>query len=144
MSRLLAPSSPREVPATTGLRRLGEAVKGLGGCVCPALKRWYTGTSGEQEYKSMRCADGRLQLFPVANEVERDSIKMPQLGSRKSRKGCKRCKQRRVKCDERVPCTGCVRRNEQCSFLEPSPSASSEATADPTLPPDGDDWILDL
>ncbi|EXK89395.1 hypothetical protein FOQG_07501 [Fusarium oxysporum f. sp. raphani 54005] len=33
---------------------------------------------------------------------------------RKSRKGCDACKRRKVKCDERVPCTNCLQRNEQC------------------------------
>ncbi|KAF4333109.1 hypothetical protein FBEOM_13091 [Fusarium beomiforme] len=33
---------------------------------------------------------------------------------RKSRKGCDACKRRKVKCDERMPCTNCIQRNEQC------------------------------
>ncbi|KAL2858584.1 hypothetical protein BJY01DRAFT_201362 [Aspergillus pseudoustus] len=37
----------------------------------------------------------------------------------KSRHGCLVCKQRRVKCDERVPCSSCVRRNIQC--VQPQP-----------------------
>ncbi|KAF5550161.1 C6 transcription factor [Fusarium phyllophilum] len=36
----------------------------------------------------------------------------------KSRHGCTRCKQRRVKCDELAPCQNCVRRNEECSLLQ--------------------------
>ena len=68
---------------------------------------------------------------------------MSQLGSKKSRRGCKRCKQRRVKCDEEAPCSNCVRRNEECSLLEPTPSGSSEV-ADPGLPATADEWIQDL
>ncbi|KAI0098086.1 hypothetical protein GGR51DRAFT_539174 [Nemania sp. FL0031] len=34
----------------------------------------------------------------------------------KSRFGCMRCKQRRVKCDEGAPCENCVRRREECSL----------------------------
>lgn len=41
---------------------------------------------------------------------------MPRLGSKKSRKGCKRCRQRHVKCDEKGPCANCVRRHEQCDL----------------------------
>lgn len=38
------------------------------------------------------------------------------VGYRKSRNGCLRCKGRRVKCDERVPCTACMRHQEPCSL----------------------------
>ncbi|QGA20293.1 hypothetical protein EYB26_007995 [Talaromyces marneffei] len=36
----------------------------------------------------------------------------------KSRRGCVACKRRQVKCDERFPCSGCMKRNIQC--LQPS------------------------
>ncbi|KAI8683369.1 putative C6 transcription factor [Fusarium keratoplasticum] len=36
----------------------------------------------------------------------------------KSRRGCVACKRRKVKCDERLPCSSCVKRNIQC--LPPS------------------------
>ncbi|KAI8724382.1 hypothetical protein NCS52_00007100 [Fusarium sp. LHS14.1] len=41
---------------------------------------------------------------------------MKRLGYRKSRKGCARCKQRRVKCDEKVPCTACWKHRVPCSL----------------------------
>lgn len=48
----------------------------------------------------------------------------------KSRRGCKTCKQRRIKCDETHPaCRQCLDYNRHCSFLdEPqlAPSSSSE------------------
>lgn len=68
---------------------------------------------------------------------------MAQLGQKKSRKGCNRCKQRRVKCDEETPCGNCIRRNEECSLLEPSPS-SSELHREPGLPVDTEEWLADL
>ncbi|KAL2208268.1 hypothetical protein CC79DRAFT_1334035 [Sarocladium strictum] len=43
-----------------------------------------------------------------------------QLGYRKSRAGCLRCKQRRVKCDENKPCAACTRHNLPCSLTENS------------------------
>ncbi|CAJ0546496.1 Ff.00g011230.m01.CDS01 [Fusarium sp. VM40] len=36
----------------------------------------------------------------------------------KSRHGCTRCKQRRVKCNELAPCQNCVRRHEDCSLVQ--------------------------
>ncbi|KAI8717867.1 Zn(2)-C6 fungal-type domain-containing protein [Fusarium sp. LHS14.1] len=50
---------------------------------------------------------------------------MKRLGYKKSRKGCLRCKQRRVKCDEKVPCTACCRHGVPCS-LEGSGSVTPE------------------
>ncbi|KAK0648483.1 hypothetical protein B0T16DRAFT_325839 [Cercophora newfieldiana] len=47
------------------------------------------------------------------------------LGYTKSRNGCLRCKQRRVKCDEQRPCRACVRHGVECSLL--SSRSSSEA-----------------
>ena len=69
---------------------------------------------------------------------------MTQAGSKKSRRGCKRCKERRVKCDEEAPCNNCVRRSEECSLLEPTPSASSDIPTDPALPANSADWVADL
>ncbi|KAI1498349.1 hypothetical protein F5X99DRAFT_326986 [Biscogniauxia marginata] len=43
---------------------------------------------------------------------------MPRLGYLKSRHGCDRCKQRRVKCDECSPCAACVRHGIRCSLLD--------------------------
>ncbi|KAL7621683.1 hypothetical protein AAE478_009010 [Parahypoxylon ruwenzoriense] len=42
---------------------------------------------------------------------------MPALGYRKSRNGCLRCKQRRIKCDESRPCGACVRHELACSLM---------------------------
>ncbi|KAF2464586.1 uncharacterized protein BDR25DRAFT_296520 [Lindgomyces ingoldianus] len=42
---------------------------------------------------------------------------MPRLGSRKSRNGCKQCKTRHVKCDERVPCSNCTKYGAECSLV---------------------------
>ncbi|RTE80124.1 hypothetical protein BHE90_005331 [Fusarium euwallaceae] len=50
------------------------------------------------------------------------------IGHRKSRKGCLRCKARRVKCDERSPCSACVRHNETCSLTQ-GMLETSEATS---------------
>ncbi|OLN96278.1 Sterol uptake control protein 2-like protein 6 [Colletotrichum chlorophyti] len=62
---------------------------------------------------------------------------MPRLGYKKSRGGCARCKQRRVKladvlttqCDEKKPCSACIRHNTQCSLAENGLSVSSESSA---------------
>lgn len=67
--------------------------------------------------------------------------RMPQLGSRKSRRGCLQCKQRRVKCDEDIPCGACLRRKEACSFLAPEPRGS---VLDPTIPANSEEWTHDL
>ncbi|KAL5610302.1 hypothetical protein FOVSG1_004983 [Fusarium oxysporum f. sp. vasinfectum] len=42
------------------------------------------------------------------------------IGFRKSRNGCLRCKKRKVKCDEKVPCTSCVRHRIPCSLDDAS------------------------
>ncbi|KAL0934003.1 fungal Zn binuclear cluster domain-containing protein [Colletotrichum truncatum] len=52
---------------------------------------------------------------------------MKRLGYRKSRNGCTRCKKRRVKCDEKKPCTACVRHELPCS-LENSEQQSSPSS----------------
>ncbi|KAH7012739.1 uncharacterized protein B0I36DRAFT_389643, partial [Microdochium trichocladiopsis] len=43
---------------------------------------------------------------------------MPRLGAIKSRNGCEKCKQRRVKCDEKVPCSACTRHGIRCTLLD--------------------------
>lgn len=52
------------------------------------------------------------------------------LGYSKSRSGCLRCKQRRVKCDEDVPCSACVRHGVACSLRG---SVDSRASATSSL-----------
>ncbi|KAH9827807.1 Sterol uptake control protein 2-like protein 3 [Teratosphaeria destructans] len=74
---------------------------------------------------------------------------MTQLGSKKSRKGCVRCKGRRVKCNEEAPCSNCVRRGEQCSLVAvASPSSASEtygrAERDETLPGSQREWLQEM
>ncbi|PYH76492.1 hypothetical protein BO82DRAFT_296166 [Aspergillus uvarum CBS 121591] len=50
---------------------------------------------------------------------------------RKSRHGCSKCKQRRVKCDESKPhCLRCQKLNLDCSY-EPNSSSSSSSSTDP-------------
>lgn len=41
----------------------------------------------------------------------------PKLGHKKSRTGCTRCKLRKVKCDERHPCSNCTKHNVQCEYV---------------------------
>ncbi|KAH8707658.1 hypothetical protein GQ44DRAFT_752829 [Phaeosphaeriaceae sp. PMI808] len=57
---------------------------------------------------------------------------------RKSRFGCKNCKIRRVKCDERKPeCTNCRHRQIRCNFVtNPTPSPSHTLSAEPIASPD--------
>ncbi|KAI0867724.1 hypothetical protein GGS24DRAFT_484699 [Hypoxylon argillaceum] len=53
---------------------------------------------------------------------------MPRLGSKKTRTGCVRCRQRRVKCDEKRPCSACSRHDLTCSLVsrgESSPPADA-------------------
>ncbi|KAI1633020.1 hypothetical protein F4809DRAFT_51302 [Biscogniauxia mediterranea] len=52
---------------------------------------------------------------------------MPRLGYLKSRHGCDRCKQRRVKCDECTPCSACIRHGIRCSLLDKPPRTQSKA-----------------
>ncbi|KAM7216751.1 sterol uptake control protein 2 [Rhypophila decipiens] len=57
------------------------------------------------------------------------------LGYTKSRGGCLRCKQRRVKCDEDRPCKACTRHGIECSLVTgqstgtPQPSQSSRSSS---------------
>ncbi|KAI1113173.1 hypothetical protein F5Y14DRAFT_418506 [Nemania sp. NC0429] len=46
-----------------------------------------------------------------AHPKERPKGKRPHV---KSRRGCVICKQRRVKCDEQLPCANCIKRGERC------------------------------
>lgn len=61
---------------------------------------------------------------------------------KKSRTGCKRCKTRKVKCDEERPsCGACKRHSLECIYLDPTPpaprrdSAGSSASAPAPAPP---------
>lgn len=60
---------------------------------------------------------------------------------RKSRYGCKVCKQRHIKCDESKPsCLNCIAVDRRCSFLDnissvPSPTVSARHSPRPSLPP---------
>ncbi|KLP05448.1 Uncharacterized protein Y057_5644 [Fusarium fujikuroi] len=53
-------------------------------------------------------------VFSMDGETER--AKSTRVGYKKSRNGCIRCKKRRVKCDEEVPCSACVRHRVRCSL----------------------------
>ncbi|KAF4450396.1 C6 zinc finger domain-containing [Fusarium albosuccineum] len=55
---------------------------------------------------------------------------MPRLGFKKSRSGCQRCKERRVKCDEKRPCSACTRHGVKCVFppADDPPPKQSRAT----------------
>ncbi|KAJ9132430.1 C6 zinc finger domain-containing protein [Pleurostoma richardsiae] len=60
---------------------------------------------------------------------------MPRLGYTKSRNGCRKCRQRRVKCDEKRPCGACTRHGVPCSLVEDSttsPEASQSGTPLPS------------
>ena len=50
----------------------------------------------------------------------------PRLAHKKSRRGCQRCKARKVKCDEVHPtCGGCTRHNVPCTFDDPFISSNN-------------------
>ncbi|KAE8329562.1 hypothetical protein BDV39DRAFT_171597 [Aspergillus sergii] len=53
---------------------------------------------------------------------------MGRLGYRKSKNGCLRCKKRRVKCDEQVPCTACKRHKVECSLERPGRGKALETS----------------
>ncbi|VUC23446.1 unnamed protein product [Clonostachys rosea] len=55
----------------------------------------------------------------------------PRLGFRKSRNGCLKCKERRVKCDEQLPCSACVRHGIECSLV--ASRAQSEIRSDQSM-----------
>ncbi|KAH7222336.1 hypothetical protein BKA60DRAFT_566617 [Fusarium oxysporum] len=46
---------------------------------------------------------------------------MKRLGYKKSRNGCQRCKLRRIKCNETVPCSACTRHQVPCSLQNTQP-----------------------
>ncbi|KAF1956729.1 hypothetical protein CC80DRAFT_492242 [Byssothecium circinans] len=59
---------------------------------------------------------------------------MPRLGSKKSRNGCRQCKARRVKCNERSPCSNCIKYGVDCSLLgSPATSQLPDDRASSTL-----------
>ncbi|KAK3941419.1 hypothetical protein QBC46DRAFT_102042 [Diplogelasinospora grovesii] len=65
----------------------------------------------------------------------------------KSRRGCLACKRRRVKCDERFPCSNCLKRSERCvhSTTEAYKSNGlSACTSQPTSHPVVDDTRVNL
>ncbi|KPM43670.1 hypothetical protein AK830_g2843 [Neonectria ditissima] len=51
---------------------------------------------------------------------------MARIGHKKSRNGCSRCKERRVKCDEKRPCSACVKLRDCCSLVKSSGSSSGQ------------------
>lgn len=48
---------------------------------------------------------------------------MSRIGHKKSRGGCSRCKERKVKCNEGRPCSACIKHRVSCSLV-PQPSVS--------------------
>ncbi|KAK3321805.1 hypothetical protein B0H66DRAFT_181181 [Apodospora peruviana] len=65
------------------------------------------------------------------------------LGYTKSRAGCQRCKQRRVKCDEHRPCKACIRHGLECSLSAVSASPEGSSTSPVPLPPSQDVSAVD-
>ncbi|KAJ5627666.1 hypothetical protein N7490_009894, partial [Penicillium lividum] len=64
----------------------------------------------------------------------------PRRTHRKSRNGCPQCKARRLKCDERNPCTNCVKHGVFCEFVASNEHGSTNgtpasATASPVAQP---------
>ncbi|UPL02093.1 hypothetical protein LCI18_013027 [Fusarium solani-melongenae] len=51
---------------------------------------------------------------------------MARIGHKKSRNGCSRCKQRKVKCDERRPCGACTKWHLSCRDDQVNPNPRSE------------------
>ncbi|KAH8660753.1 hypothetical protein BGZ60DRAFT_112692 [Tricladium varicosporioides] len=49
----------------------------------------------------------------------------------KSKGGCKRCKARKVKCNEARPCESCHRRNETCEYPDPGPRKRASGSRSP-------------
>ncbi|KAG7426317.1 Sterol uptake control protein 2 [Fusarium oxysporum f. sp. raphani] len=60
---------------------------------------------------------------------------MKRLGYRKSRTGCLRCKERRVKCDEKRPCSACVRHEVLCSLSGSPLDAGTAQTVEQSTRP---------
>ncbi|KAJ5147032.1 hypothetical protein N7526_000384 [Penicillium atrosanguineum] len=67
----------------------------------------------------------------VIEWVERvpDGKMGPRRSHRKSRNGCPECKTRRLKCDERYPCTNCVKHGIPCSYVVPTEQDSTPASS---------------
>ncbi|KAJ5574825.1 hypothetical protein N7450_008724 [Penicillium hetheringtonii] len=65
----------------------------------------------------------------------------PRRTHRKSRNGCPECKSRRLKCDERYPCTNCAKHAIHCSYVGPTeghiatPASSISPAAQPQPQP---------
>lgn len=58
---------------------------------------------------------GATSLLDPSDPARKIHLRRPH---KKSHLGCKNCKQRRVKCDEQLPCcTKCKRANAECSYL---------------------------
>ena len=58
----------------------------------------------------------------------------PRLAHRKSRKGCRRCKERKVKCGEEHPsCSACLRHGVDCEYGDNPKSTSTQGTASSNL-----------
>jgi Fungal Zn(2)-Cys(6) binuclear cluster domain len=58
----------------------------------------------------------------------------PRLAHKKSRRGCQRCKARKVKCDEKHPvCTNCSRHGVACEYGDPFVRPSNGAENPPSL-----------
>lgn len=54
---------------------------------------------------------------------------------RKSRRGCRACKSRKVKCDEiRPSCRNCILRKEECTYLLPTPSSPNSTSLSTSTP----------
>ncbi|KAI0198883.1 hypothetical protein F4808DRAFT_434122 [Astrocystis sublimbata] len=65
------------------------------------------------------------------------SFSRPRRSHPKSRLGCRTCKSRKIKCDERKPaCGNCVRHHVSCDFLETSSLARPEPSRNNTDFPD--------
>ncbi|CAK7217399.1 hypothetical protein SCUCBS95973_003137 [Sporothrix curviconia] len=59
---------------------------------------------------------------------------MPRLGYSKSRTGCLKCRQRRVKCDEQMPCSACRRHGIPCSLVTDGSSSAGGVSPQQTVP----------
>ncbi|KAF1963778.1 hypothetical protein CC80DRAFT_433633 [Byssothecium circinans] len=100
--------------------------------------------SGGRGSNSAENVDSRRKASPDDGEgrhgAERDNS-AKRRAHRKSRYGCKNCKKRRIKCDERKPeCSNCRSRQVRCDYLsETSPISSQtsgfENTPSPTALP---------
>ncbi|EMD87062.1 hypothetical protein COCC4DRAFT_61961 [Bipolaris maydis ATCC 48331] len=72
-----------------------------------------------------------------ANEGDHIVKRTTRRSHRKSRAGCKNCKARRIKCDEKKPgCSNCEYRKVRCDFIQPaaSPPGHREASGLSSIP----------